>query len=148
MSLWTLAEETLAECEQLLAQTVTRRTLPERRYVSHGQPPVEDCDGVLVVWLPQVETRQVAARDAGQTMRVAGLAIDVWRCWPTGDTHPPKVSDLSEAALTLVDDVDRLTEGLAGFLADRCASVEWRAAQPLGPLGGLAGWRLQVGVSF
>ena len=148
MDLWTLGEDTLAECEALLAQTVTQRSLPERRYVSPGQPPVEDCDGVLVVWFPQVETRQVSARNAGVTMRLASLAVDVWRCWPTGDSHPPTVEALSEATLVLLDDVDRLTAGLAEWLGERCGTVEWRAAQPLGPLGGLAGWRLQVGVSL
>ena len=148
MRLWTLAEDVLAECEQLLAQTVTGRDLPERRYVSHGQPPVEDCDGVLVVWFAQVDTRQVGPRDSGVTNRVAVLAVDVWRCWPTGDTHPPTVRDLSRASLVVADDCDRLTGGLAGFLGDRCGTVEWRPAQPLGPQGGLAGWRLQVAVSL
>jgi len=144
--LYELAGDVLAECERLLGQTVTGRDLPERRYVSHGQPPVEDCDGVLAVWLPQVETRQVGSSDAMVTRRVVSLAVDVWRCWPTGDAHPPEVRDLSEASLVLADDVDRLTAGLALFLGERCGPVEWRAAQPLGPLGGLAGWRLQVGV--
>lgn len=144
--LYELAEDVLAECEQLLDQTVTGRDLPERRYVSHGQPPVEDCDGVLVVWWANVDTRQIGIREADQTVRVAGLVVDVWRCWPTGDTHPPTVAELSEASLTLADDVDRLTSGLALFLGGRCGPVEWSPAQPLGPLGGLAGWRIQVNV--
>jgi hypothetical protein len=143
-SLFTLGGDVLAECEALLAQPVTGRRLPERRYVSHGQPPIEECDGALVVWFPQVETRQVGARDAKVTNRVVSVAVDVWRCWPIGDSHAPTAAELSVASAVVADDCDRLTSGLSGWFVERCGPVEWRAAVPLGPQGGLAGWRLLV----
>lgn len=146
MDLQSFADATLEECERLLALTVTGRRLPERRYVSHGQPPVESCDGLLAVWFGQVETRQVGPRDADVTRRVALLCVDVWRCWPTGDTQAPTVAELTQASRVAADDVDRLTAGLGVWLADECGPVEWRPALPLGPQGGLAGWRLQVTV--
>jgi hypothetical protein len=148
MDLYDLGSSVLAECEALLAQPVTGRRLPQRRYVSHGQPPIEECDGVLVVWFSQVEVRQIGLRDAGITNRVVAVNIDVWRCWPTGDTQPPQPTELSAASSIVADDCDRLTAGLSAWLVERCGPVEWRPAVPLGPQGGLAGWRLQVSLAL
>jgi hypothetical protein len=145
-SLYDIGAQVLEECEALLALPVTGRRLPERRYVSHGQPPIEECDGALVVWFSQVDVRQVGPRDADLTNRVVAVNIDVWRCWPTGDVRAPSAEELSAASAVVADDCDRLTLGLSGWLANRCGPVEWRPALPLGPQGGLAGWRLQAGL--
>lgn len=143
-----LAADVLAECERLLDPNVTGRSLPARRYVSHGQPPVEFCDGLLAVWYGPMETRQVGENDAGQTLRVVELAIDVWRCWPVGDERIPDAEVLSKAAGVAADDLDRLSLGLTAFVASRCGVVAWRPAVSLGPLGGMAGWRLAVRLSL
>lgn len=143
-----LAADVLAECELLLDPNVTGRSLPARRYVSHGQPPVEFCDGLLSVWYPTMETRQIGDSDAGQTQRVVELAVDVWRCWPVGDERIPDAEVLSKAAGVAADDLDRLSLGLSSYLAPRCGVVGWRPALSLGPSGGMAGWRLGVRLSL
>lgn len=141
-----LAREMLAEAETLLAPSVTGRQLPARRYVAHGQPVVEGPDGLLAVTVTGLDLRQ-PDRNTEITMRVAGLAVEVWRCWPTGDSDIPDPVALQEAAEGLADDCDRLLLGLPEWLATRCHSVEWRPVSPLGPTGGLAGWRIEVAVS-
>jgi len=146
--MYDLAADTLEEATRLLDPNVTGRSLPARRYVSHGQPPVEFCDGLLAVWLGPLDTVQVGQAVGHQTRRVITMSVDVWRCWPTGDSHPVPPEDLSNVSLMLADDLDRLTVGLSGWLSSRCGPVSWSPAQSLGPNGGMAGWRLSVGVGI
>ena len=146
--MYDLAADTLDEATRLLDPNVTGRDLPARRYVSHGQPPVEFCDGLLAVWLGPLDTAQVGPAVAHQTRRVITLSVDVWRCWPTGDSKPVGPDDLSKVSLALADDLDRLSLGLSGWLAARCGPVTFSPAQSLGPNGGMAGWRLSVQVGI
>jgi hypothetical protein len=144
MNIYELQDAILAECEALLSPSLTGRSIPARRYVSHGQPPVESCDGLLAVWSSSLETRQIGRSDIDITHRVILLNVDIWRCWPTGDSQPPTLDELTNASLMVCDDVDRLTKGLGVYLAEYCGPVEWRPALPVGPLGGMAGWRITV----
>jgi hypothetical protein len=148
MSLFDLGAEMLNECETLLDPTVTGSSLPERRYVGHGQPPVENCNGMLCVWFGPIATRQVGRLDQAASQRIVEVAVDLWRCWPSGDMNPPSTDQLTQAALGLADDADRLTLGLSSWLIGRCMAVEWRPALPLGPQGGMAGWRLSAALSL
>lgn len=148
MKLEALLKDALAEAEHLLSPSATGRNALARRYVSHGEPAVEVCDGVLAVWTGPIDTKQVGTANAGVTQRSATVCVDVWRCWPTGDTQPPTVKALEAATLGLADDVDRLTLGLSTWLSCQCESVSWRPATPLGPMGGMAGWRLQIAVGL
>jgi hypothetical protein len=141
-----LASDLLEEAEALLASSVTGRDMPARRYVSHGEPPVEWCPGLLAVWTGPLTTRQVGPSTASMTSRAMTYNVDVWRCWPTSDAEAPPPDELTSAALALADDLDRLSGGLARYLADRCGLVEWQPALALGPSGGMAGWRLTVAV--
>lgn len=148
MKLDTLLPEVLRQAERLLAPAATSRNLPARRYVSHGEPAVEFCDGLLAVWAGPVETKQVGPTKASVTHRVATVCVDVWRCFPTGDTQPPTTDQLQAVSLTLADDVDRLTRGLAEWLSCQCQTVAWRPTVTLGPTGGMAGWRVVVQVGL
>lgn len=148
MKLTNLLPAVLTEAERLLSSTVTGRDTPARRYVSHGEPAVEFCDGMLAVWAGPVETKQVGPSKASVTSRVATVCVDVWRCFPTGDTQPPTTDELQQVSLMLADDVDRLTCGLAGWLSGQCRTVVWRPTVSLGPSGGMAGWRVVVQVGL
>ena len=144
MNLYELGLDLLTECESLLDPHVTGRDLPARRYVGHGEPPVESCAGLLAVWFGPLEVRQISRGDTRQVRRVASVNVDVWRCWPTGDREAPTVDELTGASVMVADDCDRLTGGLPVWASDGCTNVEWRPALPLGPNGGMAGWRIPL----
>jgi hypothetical protein len=148
MTIHELLCEILRVSESLLNPSLTCRDLPERRYISHGEPPIEDCDGILAVWTGSVDTRQVGTHKAMVTHRLTTISVDIFRCWPTGDRHAPSSDQLSEAALALADDVDRLTAGLATYLSQCCRTVVWRPTTSLGPAGGVAGHRVTVQVGL
>jgi len=148
MRLDCLLTDVLACAENVLGSSATGRDELARRYVAHGEPPVEFCDGMLAVWAGPVETKQVAVSKATVTTRMVQVCVDVWRCFPTGDTNPPTTDELQRVSLMLADDVDRLTLGLSHWLSCNCRTVMWRPTQSLGPSGGMAGWRVLVQVGL
>jgi|688.fasta_scaffold01756_14 hypothetical protein len=149
--LWRLAEDLLVLAEDALDPTRTGIDLPDVRYVHHGQPVVEFCDGgVLSLWHDVIQTRQVGRNDAGQTQLVVTFFIDIWRCWPIGTHIPPSLETIQDAVKMLHIDAWCLVNGIQENLSRvvGCELVQYQEVRTLGPLGGMAGWRMPVTVGL
>lgn len=150
--LWLLATQILDLAEQSLDPDDTEQDAPDRVFIAHGQPVVEFCEGpgTLVVWYDTISTRQVGRSDAMQKQLVITFFIDLWRCWPVGQNLPPSVEVIEEAVRLQHIDVWCLVNGVQqGF--DQivgCELVQFQEVRTLGPLGGVAGWRMPVTVGL
>lgn len=149
--LWQISTEILSLAEQAIAPEITERDLPGRRFVHHGQPVVEFCDtGTLCVWHDFIESRQVGRRDAPQLQLVTTFVIDLWRCWPVGTNIAPSLEVIEDAVQMLHNDAWCLINGFQGGFKELtgCELVQYQEMRTLGPLGGMAGWRLPVTVGL
>lgn len=149
--LWQLSQTLFGVVQESLDPQYTGQEIPERRFVSHGQPTVEFCDGgTLALWHTPIETRQVGRRDAPQLQLVTTFNIDLWRCWPVGNNFPPSPETIETAVRMLQVDVVCLLDGLHQRLAKfaSCELVQYQEVRALGPLGGMAGWRVPVTVGL
>lgn len=163
----TLLSDVLGACEDAFAQTGAP-AIPSRSYLTHGTPVVEGEQltvqslGLSVTHpFPLAQLRAVRTTVVGS----AGVSIEIWRsCWPmpqvsaAGSTlpHPSKFGD---AAATLALDASTLWGWMADLAVNggMCPSfatigiaddVSLSPLVPLGPLGGLAGWRLQMAIKI
>lgn len=149
--LWRLAANLLALADDSLDPALTGQDVPGRQFIHHGQPVIEFCEtGTLAVWYDAISTRQVGRSDAMQRQLVATFSIDLWRCWPIGNNIPPSLETVEEAVRLLhtdvwclVNGVQRGFDGLTG-----CELVQFQEVRSLGPLGGMAGWRMPITVGL
>lgn len=144
---WNVSQELFALAEQAIDPQRTGHDLPGRRFIHHGQPVVEFCEtGTMALWHQPIEFRQVGRREAQQTLTTTTFHIDLWRCWPMGGNAPPSVEQIEDAVEGLqVDGWCLLTGVQDGFKRiTSCETVVFETLQALGPLGGMAGWRMSV----
>ena len=149
--LWLLASRFMDLAEDSLAPALTEQDLPGRRFINHGQPVVEFCEtGTLAIWYDTITTRQVGRNDAMQKQLVSTFFIDLWRCWPVGNNIPPTLEVVEDAVRLLQIDVWCLVNGVQkGFdHVVGCELVQFQEIRSLGPLGGMAGWRMPVTVGL
>lgn len=146
-----LASDLLAAALAGLAPARTGNPEPDRVYISHGAPAWDDCDGSgqLSVWVGPIQHVQVALGNVCQIRPSAPLCVTLLRCVPTmnDDGSPPSAAALTASAGELNRDVwSLLTELYAFAAALGCDMVDVGSAEPLGPEGGLAGWRVCLDV--
>jgi hypothetical protein len=145
--LWELSTELLKAALWAVDPSRTGRDLPGRQFIHHGQPVIDFCDtGTLALWHTPIETRQVGRRDAPQVQIVTTFNIELWRCWPVGNNMAPSLSALEDATKMLQTDVWCLITGLQHRLATiaSCELLQYQEVRALGPLGGMAGWRVPI----
>lgn len=145
----TLVRDLLGDLLTAAAAVVTAP--PERQYVAHGNF-AHDCE-LLAVRLVNVVAEsddQGAGAPACAVIPVLRLEVTLLRCYPKVDENLPTAAELTAASATLADDAVALTGGLlarwsAGTLFPtagiHCDRVEIGELTPVGPSGGIAGWR-------
>jgi len=149
--IWDLSQSLFGLAEKAIDPTRTGQDLPGRRLIHHGQPPVEFCDtGMLALWHTPIETRQVGRRDANQLQLVTTFNVELWRCWPVGSNMPPSLERIENAVRMLHIDIWCLIEGLQEGLTEfaNCELVQYQEIRSLGPLGGMAGWRVPITIGL
>lgn len=137
----------------------TGHALPNHVLVTQNAPAVDLCtdDGVLAVYVwraPHIHPRTVARMPSTCLVTVtAELVIELWRCVPTLDDegNPRPDVDYENSALDLATDLWCMLTHLYvawqdGDLGAPCKAVTFGAVQPLGPSGGVAGWRIPLTV--
>lgn len=154
-----LLEALRDEALDALDPSRTGHAAPARALVTHNVPAVDLCTdtGLLAVYLfsaPHIHPRVTArAPGACQVVATAEIIVEVWRCVPTmkDDGTPFPTVDYEDSALALAVDLWCLLNGLyyswrsgALTLGEPCQAIEFRTAQPLGPSGGVAGWRVPL----
>ena len=129
-------------------------TIPDRQFLTHGNLPALDCPA-LAVTVTNLQARQSPPNRCTVEPR---LRLFVWvvRCYPTLDDNgnPPPSADETAAAKLLQHDLGTLWDGLTerwakatlfpSFDAIDCERVTFEMAQPMGPLGGTAGWSMPI----
>lgn len=160
-SLYDLQAELLQTAADLLDQLPAGA--PERQYVAVGLPAL-DCEQLTVHALqvgeastdPSGTPLDRFARDVrAPRQTLVFCVITVVRCFPGAtlddgaNPEPPSVADLAAAAATVSADGWTLWNGIpAAIRADeltlwRAASFTgWESLQPVGPMGGMAGWTM------
>lgn len=140
------------------ALLLTAAGVPERAYVSPGEPAL-DCCPQLTVWS---QTISEVGLDAGPGALARPKAINrgdriviteniqITRCAPRpkqrgGEVSPPSAADLQACAQTVDEDGWALWLGISealryGDLANLCSGAERLGAQKLLPQGGCVGW--------
>lgn len=156
--------ELLAASVVALEVSRTGVAVPSRQYISHGRPAVDFCQtGILVVYgdAPSIQLRgpnprQDIAEQAGQfmLMAIAEMFVEMWRCVPNLDDTgvAPTAAQLTASATQLAIDAHALWTGLVraqtgGTLFPAGMSnvrAEFGDPTPIGPQGGMAGWRMKV----
>jgi hypothetical protein len=149
--LQTLAADLLAASLAGLAVARTGNPEPDRVYISHNSPAWDECsgDGQLSVWIGPIVHTQVAVGSVCQIRASAPLCVTLLRCVPTmrDDGSPPTSAELTASADGLNRDVWSLLTELYDYVAALgCDIVDVGSAEPLGPDGGLAGWRVCIDV--
>lgn len=148
----------LAPATRLLAAMVTEfgAALPARYYLAPG--PLAAWDGEhLAVSCTQVlpGTSDSSARAGGLPSRHAGsmqipravYEARILRCVPTVDDsgQPPSAAAIQAASEGILADLGLLLAGVYRFLGDSPQGVATAGqADPLGPEGGLSGYRVVV----
>lgn len=144
----------LGALAQALLETVTATLVDAgrpvgRSFLSHGAPAWDACPGDQVtVHLAPLSFRSTGAGRQQQTQPLAGLVVQLVRCVPVPDDTgaAPSALELDESALGLMTDAARVFYAVAvtSSWAASCDSVTFGQMNPLGPLGGRAGWTWQV----
>ena len=128
---------------------------PARQFIAHGSNAL-DCEHVSV----EIVDASVSPIDPAMCAGIDTItfAVEVVRCYiaATGDNPIPAASGIGADSYTIAFDLGALMGGLgdrweAGTLfpslpALDCGQVQIIGAQPVGPEGGYAGWRLTVTV--
>lgn len=142
----------------LLAGAVAELTdPPDRQFVAHGDF-AHDCE-LLAVRTLSIRTEAPDLHRGGpgcSVIPVIVLQLTLLRCYPAVDSDgTPEAAELSAASLVLADDAVALSGGLldrwsAGTLFPsagvHCDKVEVGVLEPVGPAGGMAGWRISYEV--
>lgn len=160
------AEDLLALCQTLLAETedVTVEDNPggeiDRAYVWFGRPPV-DCEQVTVSWygFGEAATAGVSALSAGRRhihgrVNMLTFLITVVRdCVPilsTAEDGAPEIERAEASSRELIRDAWSLWSGIYRTMRDeelfggRCSKLWMIRADPLEPMGELAGFELEL----
>jgi hypothetical protein len=145
-------------CNDLLAGAAASLSdPPERQFVAHGDF-AHDCE-LLAVRTVSIRTEAPDLHLGGagcSVIPIVTLQLVLLRCYPTMDgPEPPAPAALTAASLQLADDA----VGLSGGILDRwsagtlfptalihCDKVQIGILDPIGPLGGIAGWRISYEV--
>jgi hypothetical protein len=150
----------------LLADVVADLTdngqyLPDRQYVSHNAP-AWDCELLTTHW-ERVALQDRADAPGSHRARVAGTRQEIACiityiiCVPTGDdANPlPDTALLNDSAETIVNAGWVTYQGLTCRFFNKTLLTDQRfrithfgQLQPLGPQGGMGGWRLQLTVEL
>lgn len=130
---------------------------PARQYAGHGNF-AHDCE-LVAAHVTSIRAEQPdGARGAPgcALVPVVTLQLTVMRCYPAVDGDGiPDADELTAATLVLADDAVALSGGLldlwaAGTLFPtvdfHCDRVEVGVLEPVGPGGGVAGWRISFDV--
>lgn len=151
-----LLDGLLDEARTALLTTEGAEDPPERQYVAHGSV-TWDCDQ-LTTHLVRVRPKFADPRGAQCALtHEVTMIVTLLRCIPTGDDkHPiPSAEELSAANRQLAIDGQALWKGLTRAWAEgawpagiNCRRVTFGSLEPLAPSGGLAGWRIEVGVQL
>lgn len=127
---------------------------PERTLVSHGEPAY-DC-AQLTVHVVRLQPKPGVPNGSERctvypTLR---LAVTLLRCVTAveeGSDPIPSAETLHAENMALAEDGWRLWKHLTGAWARGelpgelgCGVVRWGALEPRGPIGGLAGWRIEI----
>jgi len=120
-----------------------------RSYLSHGAPAWDACPSDQVtVHLAPLQFRSSGTGSQQQTQPQAGLVVQLVRCVPVPDDagSGPSAAELDESALGLIEDAARVAAAVldVSAWASSCTSVTFGQMNPLGPLGGRAGWSWQI----
>ena len=149
--IWELSQELFDIAVAAVAPERTGQDVPDRRFIHHGQPVVEFCEGgTMALWHTPIEFRQIGRYDAPQIQTVTTFNIDLWRCWPIGNNVPPSLERIEDAVRLLQIDAWCLIEGMQTGLAPlaACELVQFQEVRALGPLGGMAGWRMPITIGL
>lgn len=123
-----------------------------RAYVSHGAPAWDACtEDQVTVHLSPLTARSSGSGRQQQTQLQAGFVVQAVRCVPvpSDDGVPPTAEALGDSARGLIDDLARLVYAvLEGDVFASCDSVTYGQVNPLGPLGGVAGWTFPLTVTI
>lgn len=128
-------------------------TPPGRAYVAHGQPAGDLCEE-LVVWAQLITpaTAPAPGRSCTALHRITA-AVDLTRPHPRqeGTDRPPAAGVLDTAGRALSAEAWDLWTGLTQAWLDctllpglTCDQVRFQRAEPLGPQGGFATWRVTL----
>lgn len=135
------------------ARALEREGRPADRALVSFSPPTWDscCEGMVwarIVGIEPQNNQQGAAgpNPCGIHGLTVNLAVGVLRCVSTVDSkgRAPKPTDITDEALTQIDDLQALRDGILSI--DRTRTLDsW---EPLGPQGGCAGgeWTFTIRV--
>lgn len=100
---------------------------------------------------PASQRTALAPHQVGVVMPRGVYEIRILRCWPTvdDDGDPPPAEDINAAAVTLMRDAGLILGALHAYAAadDTAGIMTVGEVQPLGPLGGLAGYACVITLS-
>lgn len=147
--------------ERLLAAMVAEfgDTIPARHYLAPGPNAAWDGEHLAVSVVQLLPgTSDASGKPGGHPGRQAGsmqisrvvLEARILRCLPTLDDagRPPSAAAIQSSASGLMDDLGTLLDGAYQFLKASPQTVATIGqADPLGPEGGLGGYRVVVTVS-
>lgn len=148
----TVAQALLADLLSKSAAALT--SPPTKQYVAHGSW-AHDCE-CLVVSLADGSFEPLARALTPQIPHVVVEIVLLRDCWPTIDGDGvPASTETQTAALALAADFGALLGGLGDDYAGGslfptagigCTDVQFLSTTPIGPEGGIAGWRLRLAV--
>jgi hypothetical protein len=144
--------------ERLLAALVTEfgASIPDRHYLAPGPNAAWDGEHLAVSIVQVLPGSSDASSRAGGfpshqagSMQIPRVVMEarILRCIPALDSsgRPPTAAGIQTAAAGLMDDLGLLLDGAYRFLKDSQQSVATIGqADPLGPEGGLGGYRVVV----
>jgi hypothetical protein len=161
-------DDVFASTAQLIVATVsdllepTPLGRPSRMVRFHGRDfPADCCDAIGASWMrfdlddngPNTSGRGgVQRRKCGYPWKVGDLAVVWWRdCYPTLSDNPkdpfPDPDLYDEASVKLMADMEAVLGGLfCHFAPDGTPAVTWAGSGALQPMGGCAGWEIQLRV--
>lgn len=131
--------------------------LPTSRYVAHGNVSFDCCDVLIVTVLSIGKTKRFPTPDNGVPRPVrtkVPMQVYLLRCATAGDPIP-SATQLNDDALALLEDgwvldqrfgcatVDGSLLTGTGYATDM---VAYDGTFPIGPVGGCAGWRVDLTV--
>lgn len=170
LTLNTLLDDLLADCNDAYTNVTGAPTAPARQYVSHGLPVwAPDCDH-LAVWVsglrivspfPLTQLRAIEAAD----LPTADLTIEVVRaCWPVlnpitpANVEMPSPAELTAAAKIVALDASTLMSYIGSLAASgglfpsfptmSNSDISLQPMTVLGPQGAHAGWRWPISVKL
>lgn len=134
---------------------------PSRQIVSHGLRFAHDCEmvavGITTFGFDSTDSGKYPGHPRAIYLPTVTFQIVWLRAWPSlqGDGQLPTAAKISTAALALAVDAAKVGDGISNRWAagtlfsptpDPAHLVTVPTFSPISPEGGLAGWRVTVGV--